>query len=135
MITRINSFSHRRVTSCLLYTSGTETAFTTDHSCRLHGRKMAARFSGFRLKTKVSLFPDNRDTSETFLLYLKGGRKSRPPCAFSYNILLEFFHIPILSASFISSSLNFGWAIPMSSSALSQVVFPFRSAAPYSVTI
>ena len=43
--------------------------------------------------------------------------------------------MPIFSASLINPSLKEGCAIPIRSSALSHVVFPLRSAAPYSVTM
>ena len=48
--------------------------------------------------------------------------------------LLLLRHRPIFSASAISSSRKSGWAMPISASARSQAVSPFRRAMPYSVT-
>ena len=53
---------------------------------------------------------------------------------FPYQTLLVFFQMPMCSACLMRSSRKEGWAMLMSSSARSQVVLPFRSAAPYSVT-
>ena len=53
---------------------------------------------------------------------------------FPYQTLLVFFQMPMRSACLMRSSRKEGWAMLMSSSARSQVVLPFRSAAPYSVT-
>ena len=61
--------------------------------------------------------------------HLSSGRGSFP-----YQTLLVFFQMPMCSACLIRSSRKEGWAMLMSSSARSQVVLPFRSAAPYSVT-
>ena len=60
-------------------------------------------------------------------------------CAYTaicfYKHLLEFFQIPICSASLIRSSRKSGCAMLIKSSALSHVDLPLRSTSPYSVTI
>ena len=71
----------------------------------------------------------------------RSARQCRPQFFYSiclfrfYRHLLEFFQIPIFSASLIRSSLKSGCAILIKSSALSHVDLPLRSTSPYSVTI
>lgn len=55
-------------------------------------------------------------------------------CVF-YRHLLEYFQMPMASASFISSSLKSGCAMLIRSSALSQVDLPLSSTQPNSVTM
>ena len=83
-------------------------------------------------------------TNGACVIQRKNAGKFELPCIFAcmdkfclrfYRHLLEYFQMPMASASFISSSLKSGCAMLIRSSALSQVDLPLSSTQPNSVTI
>ena len=72
-------------------------------------------------------------------LYSPDGRKRKKPLEAAFfhslaNYLLLLRQMCIFSAWAISSSRNWGWAMPMRASARCQVDRPFMFTMPYSVT-